>query len=86
MSDFERLNDQVKALLQIKLDGHVEACVHAAHSQNIGVAEALSLATAAFMREFAARGSDRTATGATLDAALNQTYPLPAAERPRRVS
>lgn len=45
MSDFERLNDQVMVLLQIKLDGLVEACVHAAHSQSIGVAEALSLAT-----------------------------------------
>ena len=86
MSDFERLGDQVKALLQIKLDGHVEACVHAAHSQNIGVAEAMSLATLAFMREFGARGFDRTTTTAILDAALNQTYPLPADERPRRVS
>lgn len=86
MSDFVRLNDQLKGLLQIKLDGHVEACVHAAHSQNIGVAEALSLAAVAFMREFAARGFDRTATAAILDTALNQTHPLPAAERPRRVS
>lgn len=86
MSDFERLNDQAKALLQIKLDGHVEACIHAAHSQSIGVCEALSLATAAFMREFSARGFDRTATAAILDVVLNQTYPLPAAERPRRVS
>lgn len=50
MSDFERLNDQAKAVLQIKLDGHFEACVRAAHSLNIGVAEALRLATTAFIR------------------------------------
>jgi hypothetical protein len=86
MSDFDRLNDQAKTLLQIKLDGHVEACVHAAHSQSIGVAEALNLTAVAVMREFAARGFDRTTTAAILDAALSQTHPLPAAERPRRVS
>jgi hypothetical protein len=86
MSDFGRLNDPARTILQIKLDGHVEACVHAAHSQCIGMTEALSLVAVAVMRAFAARGLDRTATTAILDAASSQTHPLPAAERPRRLS
>jgi len=86
MTNFERLADQAKGLLQIKLDGHVEACVHAAHSLNLGMEEALSLAAVAFLRECAARQFDRTAATALLDAAMNQVYPQPVAERPRRVS
>jgi hypothetical protein len=86
MSDFELLNDQAKAVLQIKLDGHVEACVHAADSLNIGVAEALRLAATAFIREFAARGFDRNSTVAVLCSAADMAYPTTVAEQPRRVS
>lgn len=74
MSDFERLNDQQKALLQIKLDGHVEACILAAHQLNIGVEEAISLTSLAFLREFCSRQFDRMATEAILAKAVNQTY------------
>ena len=86
MSDFERLNDPQKALLQIKLDGHIEACILAANQANIGLDEAINLAALAFLREFAARQFDRAATEAILANAVNQTYPQVIAERPRPVS
>lgn len=86
MSDFERLNDQAKVALQIKLDGHVEACVHAAHSLNIGVAEALRLAATAFIREFAARGFDRNSTAAVFGSAVDMAYPPPVVDVSNRLS
>jgi len=86
MSDFERLNDQQKALLQIKLDGHIEACILAAHQLQIGITQAVNLAALAFLREVSARQFDRTASEAILVNAVNQTYPQAVAERSRRVS
>ena len=86
MSDFERLDDQNKALLQIKMDGYVEACILAARQQNIGIGEAMKLAATALLREFVARQFDRSATSAVLDDALGQIYAQPATDRPRRVS
>ncbi|HMQ94890.1 MAG TPA: hypothetical protein PKA33_20805 [Amaricoccus sp.] len=85
MSDFERLDDQSKALLQIKMDGHVEACILAARQQNIGIGEAMKLAAAAFLREFVAWQFDRSAKSAVLDGALGQTYPQPFAVFTRRL-
>lgn len=43
MSDFQTLTPQFQALLQIKLDGYIEACLLAARQQNIGLEEALQL-------------------------------------------
>lgn len=86
MSDFERPSGQNKAMLQIMMDGHVEACVHAAEHMNIGIGEAMDLAAMAILREFAARQFDRAATSGILDDALDQTYSLSIEERPRRVS
>ena len=86
MSDFERLNDQQKALLQIKLDGHIEACILAALQLGIGLAEAINLAALAFLRDVSARQFDRVAASALLDNAVNETYPQQIADRPRRVS
>lgn len=86
MSDFERMSDQYKAILQFKLDGHIEACVLAAHQLNIGLAEAINLTALALLREMSARQFDRKATEAIFDAVVNQAYPQVAVERPRRVS
>ena len=86
MSDYERLSEQLKGLLSIKLDGHIEACVLAATYMNIGLTEAANLAALALLRELSARGFDREATEAILSNAVDQTYFKPAAERPRMVS
>jgi hypothetical protein len=86
MSDFERLSEPGKTLLQIKLDGHVEACVHAASSLNIGSEEALCLTATALMREFSARGFDRSATKAVVAAALDKTFPTQVLEANRHLS
>lgn len=86
LSDFIRLNDPAKAFLQIKLDGHIEACVLAAHSQHIWIEEALSLTAAAVMREFSTRQFDSVATAVLVDLALSQTYPAPADGRTKMVS
>lgn len=59
MSDFENLTDQQRFLLQVKLDGFIEAAVLAARTQSIGLSEALFLTTSALLREFAAHGVPR---------------------------
>lgn len=86
MSDYERLNDQMKAILRVRLDGHIEACVLAAYHMNIGITEAVDLAALAFLRELASREFDREATEAILNNAVDQTYSQRAAEHPRMVS
>lgn len=59
MNDFENLTDQQRFLLQVKLDGFIEAAVLAARTQSIGLSEALLLTTSALLREFAAHGVPR---------------------------
>lgn len=58
MSDYERLSTQQKAVLNIKVDGHIEACIAAARRLNLGVLEALELCLLATLREFKAHGLD----------------------------
>jgi hypothetical protein len=77
MSDFQILTSQFQSLLQIKLDGYVEACVLAARQQNIGLEEALHLTCAALLREFAAQGRDRDKVRLLLMQAWEQAYPEP---------
>ena len=77
MSDFQTLTPQFQGLLQIKLDGYIEACLLAARQQNIGLEEALQLTCRALLREFVAYGRDRDATHALLMQAWQQAYPEP---------
>ena len=45
---------QAKALLNIKMDGYIEATVYAAKRLNLGLSEALFLSLLATLREFKA--------------------------------
>ena len=54
MSDFQNLSPQMQATLQIKLDGFIEACIHASRVLNIGLSEAMSLTIRAPAREITA--------------------------------
>ncbi|MFD0982649.1 inositol monophosphatase family protein [Tropicimonas aquimaris] len=85
MSDFETLSDQHKALLQIRLDGYLEAAVMAARAQNIGLTEALSLATSALLREFSAQGIPREKLMEIWKKAMQPIYPAPEAKTLRQV-
>lgn len=83
-SDFQTLTPQLQTLLQIKLDGYIEACLLAARQQNIGLEEALQLTCRALLREFVAYGRGRDVTRALLLQAWQQAYQEPAApEAPR---
>ena len=77
MTDFDRLDPQVRAILLIKLDGHVEAAVHAARALDIGLAEALEHLASAVLREFFARGLDRDAAHRLFTDAADRTWPAP---------
>jgi hypothetical protein len=60
-SDYERLSAQQKAVLNIKLDGHIEASVAAARALNLGLSECLRLSLRATVRELKAHGIDANA-------------------------
>ncbi len=77
MSDFENLNPQQRAVLNIKLDGHVEAAVAAARHLNLGLEEALSRCLLATQREFRAYGIDYDKAREMWDQAAAQVYPPP---------
>jgi hypothetical protein len=72
-------------MLQVKLDGYIEACVLAARQQNIGLKEALHLTCAARMREFAAHGRDREKVRLLLLQAWEQACPDPASSAVPRI-
>ncbi len=74
MSDFHHLSDSRKSLLMIKLDGYIEAAVHAARIKNIGLLEALSLTTAAVIRELSAYSVQREKANEIWAAAIDQIY------------
>lgn len=86
MSDFENLTDQRKFLLQVKLDGFIEGAVLAARTHRLGVSEALSLATAALLREFSAHGVPRDKMIETWNKEIETIYPAPEAKGPRRAT
>lgn len=86
MSDFQKLSDQNRSILQIKLDGHIEACIQAAQIYSIGLSEALDLMLVAALREFRARQYDRSTVTAVFEQAADQTHPKPVADRPRLAS
>lgn len=86
MSDFNNLDKQRQALLQIKLDGLTEAAVQAARTQNIGLNEALSLACQALVREMVAFSLDRDAALGLWDEAIRRGYPEQSSARQRLVS
>lgn len=54
MTDYERLTQQSKAILAIKMDGHIEAAVAAARRFNLGLSECLALVLQATIRELRA--------------------------------
>ena len=58
MSDLKALSPQLQTMLQIKLDGYIEACVLAARQQNIGFRETMQITMPALIRELAAHGHD----------------------------
>lgn len=84
--DFENLSDRQKFLLQIKLDGHIEAAVMAARSQNIALSEALTLATFALLREFSAHSVPREELIETWKKAMVPIYPTPETKAFRQVN
>lgn len=74
MSDFENLTGQQKSLLQIKLDGFIEAAVQAARMCNIGISEALSLTMQALLREVAEHSIEPDKVAKICEAAFEETY------------
>lgn len=86
MSDFQKLSEQNRAFLQIKLDGYIEACIQAAQVNSIGLSEALDLMLLAALREFQARQCDRTTLTEAFERAADQTHPKPVANRARLAS
>ena len=85
MTDFQNLPQQNQTVLQIKLDGQIEACVLMARASNIGLSEALRLATTALLREIGAHSLDRAIAQQILTAALDATYPVPVEQGPQLI-
>ncbi|MFG6083633.1 hypothetical protein ACEUZ9_005351 [Paracoccus litorisediminis] len=75
MNDLDTLNKQQRMFLQIKLDGHVEACVLAARAQALGRITALSLTVAAMLREMGAYGLSREQAEEIWSKAFSKAYP-----------
>lgn len=80
MSDLDNLSKQRQAILQIKIDGHIEAAMLASKANCIGLSEALALASRALVREMAAKNMDRDMAHSILMVALHSGFP----ERKRR--
>ncbi|CUJ83593.1 hypothetical protein PH7735_00282 [Shimia thalassica] len=59
MSDFNHLDKRRKVVLQIKLDGFIEAAVFTAKANSVGLTEATALIVRALAREMAAHSIDR---------------------------
>lgn len=74
MSDFSNLNGQQQMLLQVKLDGLIEVCVHSARVQNIGLSEALNLTMRALLREISARNIDPAKAGRMWTHAISEAF------------
>lgn len=84
--DFENLTDQQKVFLQLMLCAFIDAAVMAARAQNIGLSEALSLATTALLREFSAHGVPRERPIEAWKKAMEPIYPAPEAKALRPVN
>ncbi|WP_442580267.1 hypothetical protein ACSBOB_33275 [Mesorhizobium sp. ASY16-5R] len=76
MPDFANLNGPQQAMLQFKLDGFIEACVHTARVNNIGLSEALDLTIRALLREIGAHKVDRDHANKIWVTALNEMFPV----------
>ncbi len=74
MSDLSNLTKQRQAILQIKIDAHIEAVMLASKANSIGLSEALSLASRALVREMAAHSMDRDKAHRTLVSALQYIF------------
>lgn len=77
MRDAELLTPQQRAILRLKLDGYIEACVQMARLHNIGLAEALELTSQALFREMATRSVPRTIAQRTVWRAMESVMPRP---------
>ncbi|WP_225612502.1 inositol monophosphatase family protein [Paracoccus sp. PAR01] len=77
--------DQRRLLLQAKLDGYAEAAVLAARVQNFGLADALSLATTALLREFSAHSISHKQLIEIWTNAMKPIYPEQEIRLPRWV-
>lgn len=86
MSDFEHLSSQHKALLNIKMDGYIEASVAAARRLNLGVSEALLLCLLATLREFRAYGMGCDRAIQMWDQAVAMGYPAPISAQSRVIN
>lgn len=84
-NDLAGPSDQQRLLLIIKLDGFIEAAVMAARAQNVRLSEALSLATTALLREFAAHEVAREQLIEIWKDAMQPIYPAPEASTLRRI-
>ncbi len=75
MSDFDNLDKQRQTLLEIKLDGFVEAAVQTARLNNIGLSETFTLVSKALVREMVAYGIDGQVAQVFWENAKLQAYP-----------
>ncbi len=83
MSDLSNLSKQRQTILQVKIDGHIEAAMHASKANNIGLVEAMSLASRALVREMVATGIDRVKARSILMSALQSGFPVQEQKSPR---
>lgn len=75
MSDFKNLAPVAQASVQVKLDGFIEACIHACRACNIGLTEGLDLTIRALLREIAAHKFDPGLAEALWTAAMREMLP-----------
>ncbi|CUH46410.1 hypothetical protein [Ruegeria atlantica] len=74
MSDLKNLSRQRRVILQIKIDGHIEAAIFAAKANGIGLSEAISLTSRALVKEMAANSMDRDKVHRFLSSALRSVF------------
>jgi hypothetical protein len=86
-SDLERLDQNTRLLLSVKIDGQIEDAMFTCLQQGFSAQEAMRLVTHAFLREILARGLDRDAAHRLLTRAMSVTCPEtpPAADTVPRV-
>ncbi len=75
MSDLSNLSKQRQTILQVKIDGYIEAAMHASKANNLGLSEALSIAAKALVREMAGQGMDQEKARSILMSALHCVFP-----------
>ena len=62
----QKFYPETQSIRQIKLDGHIEACIQAAQIYDIGLSDVVDLMLLAALREFQARKYDRSTVTAVV--------------------